>query len=207
MVGRQLAHRCARAVILAIVLLPWAGRTVAQPSTPDPTALFVDRTAMNLIGQPPEPKHSMGASAADLDDDGDVDIVIACEYAPNWLLINDGTGVLPDESDARLPRTTGDHEDVAIADHDRDGDADLVFVGKDDQVSGYHLNDGNGYFSDVTDRLPRRGTSNAVVALDVDWDGDADLVIGNNGQTSCSSTTATVASRTRPAFDCRPRTT
>lgn len=165
-------------VILLWATSPWVGQLV----TPVAGARFVDRTATNISEQPPEPKHSMAASAADLDGDGDLDVAIAAEYAPNRVLINDGAGRLTDESDARLPRTSGDHEDVAIADFDGDGDSDLVFVGEDDQVSGYHLNDGRANFSDVTERLPTRGTSNAVVAEDVDRDGDPDLVIGNNGQ-------------------------
>jgi hypothetical protein len=132
--------------------------------------------------RPGERKFSMAASAADLDGDGDMDLVIAAEFAANRILINDGAGNFTDESRARLAGISGDHEDVAIADFDRDGDLDLVFVGEDDQVNGYHLNDGEGYFTDVTERLPRRGTSNAVAAFDADRDGDADLVIGNNGQ-------------------------
>ncbi len=124
----------------------------------------------------------MAASAADLDGVRDLDVAIAAEYAPNRMLINDGAGRLTDESDARLLRTSGDHDEIAIADFDGDGDLDRVFVGEDDQVYGYHLNDGRGHFSDVTERLPTRGTSNAVVAEDVDRDGDPDLVVGNKGQ-------------------------
>ncbi len=165
-------------VVLLSATSLWSG----QVATPVPSVAFVERTGTDLIGQPAEPKHSMGAAAADLDGDGDLDVAIAAEYAPNRVLINDGSGRLTDESDTRLPRTVGDHEDVAIADFDRDGDLDLVFVGEDDQVSGYHLNDGRGVFADVTERLPTRGTSNAVLAEDVDRDGDADLVIGNDGQ-------------------------
>ena len=175
----MISKRLLSTVVVLLSATPlWSG----QVATPAATVAFVDRTATSLIGQPAEPKHSMAASASDLDGDGDLDLAIAAEYAPNRVLINDGNGHLTDESDARLPRTVGDHEDVAIADFDRDGDLDLVFVGEDDQVSGYHLNDGTGHFEDVTERLPARGTSNAVVAEDVDRDGDADLVIGNNGQ-------------------------
>lgn len=149
------------------------GSTSAQPYFTDATAALGDQGSGR--------KFSMAASAADLDADGDADLAIASEFAPNRLLVN-ARGTFTDESDARLARKAGDHEDVAIADYDQDGDLDLVFVGEDDQVYGYHLNDGCGVFTDVTDRLPSRGTSNAVIAGDFDGDGDADLYIGNNGQ-------------------------
>lgn len=183
MADRYLSQsRLAVGLIIGSILLSSPGWAAAQDGAPERPARFTDVSTTHLIEQPSEPKFSMGATAADLDGDGDLDLAIASEYAPNRILINDGTGRLTDESDQRLARTAGDHEDVAIADFDRDGDLDLVFVGEDDQVNGYHLNDGHAVFADVTNRLPRRGTSNAVVAVDVDRDGDPDLVIGNNGQ-------------------------
>ncbi len=164
-----------RAALLAsAMLLAAAGPVPAQPFFDDASSRIGDASGGRSF--------SMAAAAADLDGDGDLDLAVASEYAPNRILLNDGAGSFGDVSDARLSRRTGDHEDVAIADFDGDGDLDLVFVGEDDQVYGYHLNDGCGVFEDVTDRLPRRGTSNAVVAGDYDRDGDADLYIGNNGQ-------------------------
>jgi hypothetical protein len=141
------------------------------------TAAFVD--VGDLL--PPKPAgaaHSMAASAADLDADGDLDLAIAVEYGRNRILINDGTGRF---TEGRLDGPSGDHEDVAIADFDRDGDLDLVFVGEDDQVTGYHLNNGDATFTDATGRLPGRATSNTVIAADLDADGDADLVVANAG--------------------------
>lgn len=149
------------------------GLCSAETATPS----FIDVSDEALppkLGSP----NAMAATAADLDGDGDADLAIAIEYGSNRVLLNDGTGRF---NEAPLGGPSGDHEDVAVADYDRDGDLDLVFVGEDDQVVGYHLNDGAAGFTDVSDRLPGRATSNTVVATDVDGDGDADLVVANAG--------------------------
>lgn len=158
-----------------VCLAAWALPTAAAEP------LFRDVGATHLPAAEGR-KFSMAAEAADLDGDGDLDLAVAREFAANALLFNDGRGCFTDLTAGRLTPIAGDHEDVAAADHDGDGDLDLVFVGEDDQVLGYHLNDGSGRFEDVTFRLPRRGTANAVVAADFDGDGDADLYVGNNGQ-------------------------
>ena len=148
---------------------------LCSPETATP--YFVDVSAEALPGKSGSP-NAMAASAADLDADGDLDLAIAIEYGTNRVLLNDGVGLF---REAQLKGPSGDHEDVAVADYDRDGDLDLVFIGEDDQVLGYHLNDGKAGFSDVSDRLPDRATSNTVVAVDGDGDGDADLVTANAG--------------------------
>jgi len=141
------------------------------------TEHFVDIGEL-LPPKGPDAAHSMAAQAADLDGDGDLDLAIAVEYGHNRVLTNDGAGRF---TEARLDGPFGDHEDVAIADYDGDGDPDLVFVGEDDQVTGYHLNDGSGGFTEVTERLPGRAISNTVVAADFDGDGDIDLAVANAG--------------------------
>ena len=47
---------------------------------------------------------SMDAAIADLDLDGDMDILIANEHRPNILLVNDGKGKFSNESAARIPQ-------------------------------------------------------------------------------------------------------
>lgn len=149
------------------------GLCSAETATP----WFADVSAEALAAKSGSP-NSMAAQASDLDGDGDLDLAIAVENGTNRVLLNDGTGYL---TEARLTGPSGDHEDVAIADYDRDGDLDLVFIGEDDQMQGYHLNDGKAGFTDVTERLPGRTTSNTVVTADLDCDGDADLVTANAG--------------------------
>lgn len=125
---------------------------------------------------------SMAAAAADLNEDGHLDLVVAKEFGGNVLLLNDGRGRFADASAERLPQVSRDSEDVAVADFDGDGHLDLVFVSEDDRVNEFYLNRGDGHFADASDRLPVSGESNAVVTTDLEGDGDADLLIGNVGQ-------------------------
>jgi hypothetical protein len=158
--------------------LPSAGAAGAAASSGS-GALFVDVTATHV---PQTPGSSMDAQSFDADGDGDLDLLIAKELAPNVLLLNDGTGRMTVAPAGTLPPGAHDSEDVAVADFDRDGDPDAVVAGEDDQASEYYLNGGAGAFADASRRLPAFGISNSVIAADVDRDGDADLVFGNNGQ-------------------------
>ena len=124
---------------------------------------------------------SMDAGVADLDADGDMDILIANEHRPNILLVNDGKGEFSNES-TRIPQINHDSEDIGIADFDLDGDLDIIVVSEDDKVNELYLNNGDGTFSDGGDRIPVTGTSNSVVVFDVNQDGTSDIIIGNNGQ-------------------------
>ena len=127
-------------------------------------------------------KNSMDVVNRDIDKEGDDDLIVACEFCPNIILVNDGTGKLTNESVARLPQKKHDSEDIAAEDFDGDGDIDLVFVSEDDQINEYYINDGKGFYTDASDQFPVKGITNAVMALDVDKDGDKDLVLGNDGQ-------------------------
>ena len=143
-------------------------------------AAFVDVTETHLPGGLDGP--SMDAATADVDGDGDQDLLIAQEHRANILLLNDGRGRFTDVSGERLPQVAHDSEDIAFADFDGDGDLDAVVVSEDDEVNELYLNDGGGTFSDGGERLPVGGRSNAVQVADLDLDGSPDLVIGNQGQ-------------------------
>ncbi len=175
--------------LLALPLIAIAGCTELQtesdiaPSTGGAQGLpFEDVTETAL------PTGSLGgltmdAAPVDVDNDGDLDIVLAHEFRPNILLINDGTGNFQDESAQRLPRANHDSEDVGVADFDNDGDMDVIVVSEDDQTNEFYINDGRGFFVDETRRrLPVTGVTNGVAVGDIDGDGDSDLVFANNGQ-------------------------
>jgi hypothetical protein len=122
----------------------------------------------------------MNAAAGDVDADGDLDLALAMEFQPKVLLVNDGAGRFRDAS-AQLPRAVHDSEDVSFADFDGDGDLDLVLVSEDDRKDELYLNDGEGFFTDVSERLTPNDVSNALVVLDLNGDGAPDVLTGNIG--------------------------
>lgn len=126
--------------------------------------------------------NSMDVASGDLDGDGDHDLVIASEFRQNLLLLNDGNGKFTNGTAGRLPAKRHDSEDIVLADLDKDGDLDIIFVSEDDQVHEYYLNDGKANFTDVSARLNFQSTANAVIEGDFDKDGDIDIIIGNAGQ-------------------------
>ncbi len=129
---------------------------------------------------------SMDVQGADLDNDGDMDIILANEFQANTILINNGEGVFTNGTLNNLPQEIHDSEDVVVADFNNDGNLDLVFCSEDDVVLGgsnvheYYLGDGSGKFTPSTFQL-QDSEANAVISLDVNADGFMDLIFGNNG--------------------------
>ncbi|MCW5696994.1 MAG: VCBS repeat-containing protein [Bauldia sp.] len=162
-------------LILSGAVLVAAGAAAAQ------TPVFRDVTDTNLPAGVLNGA-SMDARAFDADGDGDLDILVACEFCPNILLINDGNGVFTDESAARIPRTRHDSENIGVSDFDGDGDLDVFIASEDDAIHDFWLNDGTGHFADAGDRIPVRSVTNGVVVADIDGDGWDDLVLAVNGQ-------------------------
>lgn len=172
-------------MVLLLVIAPRCGSDDPSTSpvpvdTGQPTT-FSNATTTHLPSSDLEGL-SMDAAIADIDADGDLDIVIANEHRPNIILMNDGTGKFTNESSQRIPQVDHDSEDVGIADFDADGDLDIVIVSEDDKINELYLNDGKGFFEDAGNRLPVTGTSNSGMVADINEDGFPDIIIGNNGQ-------------------------
>jgi len=130
-------------------------------------------------------RQSMDVQAADLDKDGDLDIILANEFQPNIVLTNDGQGNFSQANNLGTPQHNHDSEDVAIADFDRDGDLDLVFC-TEDGLGGFLLheywtNDGNGFFAGEPGGRFRDSKANAVIVADLNNDSIPDLIFGNDG--------------------------
>lgn len=152
----------------------------------DGTGRFVDGT----VGRMPVFDDDTGVVAmADLDRDGDLDLVFGCEgkgsYKGDRLYLNDGKGNYTDATAGRLPKVADWTSGIAAGDVDGDGDLDLVFA----KVLGQNrlfLNDGHvpPVFTDATStNLPTiQNWSAHVVLADVDGDKDLDLVFSGDNQ-------------------------
>jgi hypothetical protein len=128
----------------------------------------------------------------DFDGDGDTDLFVGSRSVPGayglpplqFLLENDGECNFSQVSEGRAPglNELGMVTDACWVDDDGDGDLDLVIVGEWMQVT--LLKNREDGFTDGTVGAGLDGTSgwwNCIEAVDVDNDGDQDLVGGNLG--------------------------
>lgn len=143
------------------------------------------------------------ARFGDVDDDGDLDLFIARSDIQsfhggpgeqNRLLVNDGTGTFTDETAARFSALFSDNSfDAAFVDIDLDGDLDIAVANYASSVSSatsgdLWINQGGAqggtagsFVDDATSPLESTALAHrlrlALVACDVDTDGDPDLLL------------------------------
>ena len=129
-----------------------------------------------------------GVAAEDIDNDGDVDVLIL-SGAGNALYLNDGKGRFTDVTEAaglgwkRPDGRPGEPRQPIVADFDNDGLEDILITYVDDDHRLYK-NLGNAKFEDVTDRAKFGGkglVGGPATAFDFDKDGLLDVYIGYFG--------------------------
>ncbi len=156
----------------------------------DGAGFFVDESLARLPLPPPLLEDiTAEARFADVDGDGDLDILIANEnpFVPspssggqNRLYLNLGGGFFSDETAARLPPRTDQSGGFAVGDLEGDGDLDVIVINRGQEC--VLINDGAGFFTDETGaRFPEvSDTSRGAALADLDGDTDVDLLVANS---------------------------
>ena len=150
-------------------------------------SLYTDSLGMTIIGT------GMGAHAADIDLDGDLDLCQS-NFGPNYLWINHGSSFSEDAEEVGINTNVLVNWDCHFFDYDLDGDMDLWFgVGRINQYISNQYNslyrndgdiDGDGIldFTDVATELGIAGANKTMGAAlaDIDNDGDLDLLMAHS---------------------------
>lgn len=146
-----------------------------------------DVTVSSNIARFPGP--TMGVISGDWDDDGDPDLFLCSDAAPNQLFANDGHGRFTEQAVEMglafdVAGNVNGSMGVDAGDYDGDGKIDLLVTNYTGQVPVLYRNLGSGVFEDVT-RQSRVGrsllphTNWGVSWNDFDLDGDLDAFIAN----------------------------
>jgi hypothetical protein len=150
---------------------------------------FTDVTQQAGIASATE-SYGMTVVAADLDEDGWTDILVACDSTPSLLFMNNHDGTFREEGVLRGVALSDDGMEqagmgVGVGDYDPDGHLDLFKTHFAEDANGLYHNDGKGNFDDLT-RSSRLAVDTRYICwgagiVDLDNDGYPDLfmVTGN----------------------------
>jgi surface protein with Ig-like domain/VCBS repeat protein/putative Ig domain-containing protein len=153
------------------VLLPTAA-TLIDPFTATTTVEVLPGDAVNghFI--------TRNVELADLDNDGDLDLIEATSTT-NGVYLNDGSGGFGIDRVYSSP-TSMNTRDIVAGDVDRDGDVDFV-TGNAFGFIKLYLNDGSGTSFDIQDVSSQGRETNSIALADLDGDGFLDVVAANLG--------------------------
>lgn len=203
--SRRTWHRAAR--ITAWFALGTSFFTACDGADDDPTAesvgsakasataagyagAWVDVTATSLG---PSAEWTNNVEAADIDTDGDIDLLFANSgdqryWTPveNRVLLNRGDGTFVDATRQVFGRRVGTTRVIKVADVNADDVPDIIVGNIVSTRSRLYLGDGHGQWSDVTaSHLPAAEPSVGDLEVgDVDADSDLDIVLADWGDGS-----------------------
>ena len=132
---------------------------------------------------------ALGVVVADFNGDGWPDVYVANDGLPNYLWMNQKDGTFRDEG--LLSGTAVNMEGMAeasmgvdAADFDGDGDEDLFMTHLIGETNTIYVNNGQGWFEDMTVSTGLAGASKAYTSFGTGWfdydnDSDLDLFVAN----------------------------
>ncbi len=127
----------------------------------------------------PGPAEWLGCGAADVDEDGDEDLLLTDHEGPSLLLLNDGAGVFVDATTAAGLGGSVSQGSVVWTDLDQDGHQDLLLTGVYRGNTRLYRGRGDGTFIDETAAagLTDVERSWSAGSFDADNDGLPDLFL------------------------------
>lgn len=153
----------------------------------DGTFEDVSRMSLKSVAGP-----SMGLVAADFDRDGDVDILVGCDGAPNLYYLNDGQGVFSESAllaGVALDYTGSANGSMGVdaADVDGNGFLDIAITNyADQQIELFRNVAPGGFFDEISsvlqigrDAKPHVNWGLGLIDLDLDSDVDAFICNGH----------------------------
>ncbi|MGB2716169.1 MAG: FG-GAP-like repeat-containing protein [Vicinamibacterales bacterium] len=153
------------------------------------TGTFEDVSEKSGIGsaRPAKPDAAPSAAAfADVDHDGDLDLVVT--GSPTRLLRNNGNGTFADVAVQAGLSAPLSAVALAATDYDNRRDIDLVVVPRDGAPVLYrNMRDGSFRDAASDSGLPSDGSYSALAIGDVNKDGFSDFLFGRSGQPSVLS--------------------
>ena len=127
----------------------------------------------------------------DIDNDKDLDLMVLSrstpqvygKIPPSFILVNDGKGSFTEATNQFAPqfKTLGMVTDARLADIDKDGINELIIVGEYMNPKTFKI--ANKKITEIKNGLENYyGWWQSVNTLDIDNDGDMDMVLGNLGE-------------------------
>ena len=138
------------------------------------------------INNPTLPRFLRGAALADVDNDGDQDLLVAAQISTGALVtdlfLNNGSAVFTAQGNAAFTAVRGA---ANFIDSDNDGDSDVIISGLDvNNASSTKLyrNDGSGSFALNTESTFAAIAGENIDVADTDNDGDLDVLLNGSNR-------------------------